>query len=136
MKTVKNKLILKKADYDLLTKYIFSRMDSVSAESKNAEQLYLELENAKIYEDEIDMPDDVVCSNSMVEVEEQSTGRELKFRLVLPGESNINKGKLSVFAPLAIALIGYRKGQQVKWHMPSGEKVFYIKDVINGNSFT
>lgn len=131
MKAIKNKLILKKGDYDLLVKYIFSRMDTMSAESKNAEQLYKELEDAEIYDDEMNIPADVVCSNSIVEVEEQSTRRQLKFRLVLPGEGNLSKGKLSVFAPLGIALIGYRKGQRVSWDMPSGEKIFYIKDVIN-----
>ncbi|RYG51343.1 MAG: GreA/GreB family elongation factor, partial [Chitinophagaceae bacterium] len=69
--------------------------------------------------------------NSWVMVEEQLTGKRLEFRLVLPKEANLGKHKLSVFAPLGIALMGYRKGQLVKWQMPSGEKLFHIRDVQN-----
>ncbi|WP_276503647.1 GreA/GreB family elongation factor [Terrimonas pollutisoli] len=131
MKAVKDKLILIKRDYDLLVKYIFSRMTPMSAENKNAEQLYKELEDAKIHENEKDIPLDVIRSNSLVEVEEESTGRKLKFRLVQPGHTNLTNGELSLFAPLGIALIGYRKGSKINWEMPAGDKTFHIKDVIN-----
>lgn len=131
MKATKNKLILKKTDYDLLVKYIYSRMSPMSNENKNAEQLYEELRNAEIYDTDKDIPTDVVRINSLVEVEEQTTGRRIKFRLVTPGDANFRKERLSVFAPLGIALIGYRKGQKIAWEMPSGEKIFYIKEVVN-----
>ncbi len=131
MKATKNKLILKKTDYDLLVKYVYSRMNPMSNENKNAEQLYEELRNAEIHDTDSDLPADVVRINSQVEVEEQTTGRRIKFRLVTPGDANFRKEKLSVFAPLGIALIGYRKGQKIAWEMPSGEKVFYIKEVVN-----
>jgi regulator of nucleoside diphosphate kinase len=131
MKTKKNKLVLVKDDYELLKGYIHSRLDTLSPESKNAEQLHQELKQAMILENESDLPGDVIRLNSWIAVQETLTGRELQFRLVLPAEANLTKQKLSVFAPLGIALIGYRKGQQVKWEMPAGEKVFYIKEVEN-----
>lgn len=131
MKAVTNKLTLVKADYDLLVKYVFSRMSPMSGENKNAEQLYEELKNAAIHPTASDIPTDVVRINSVVEVQEKTTGRQLKYKLVQPGEANLGQEKLSVFAPLGIALIGYRKGQKITWEMPSGEKVFYIKEVIN-----
>ncbi|KIC93379.1 GreA/GreB family elongation factor [Flavihumibacter solisilvae] len=126
-----NKLILLKSDYDLLLKYIYSRMSPMSGESKHAEQLYDELNNAEIIEKEDRFPADVIRLNSNIEVIEEDTGRRIHFRLVLPTQANLSKGKLSVFAPLGIALIGYRKGQHVAWEMPAGKKVFYIADVTN-----
>lgn len=131
MKPVKNKLILLKQDYEILEKYIYSRMHPFSGESKNAEQLCKELESAAILEKRADLPPDVIRINSTVEVEEKKSGRRMKFRLVLPSHADLSKQKLSVFAPLGIALIGYRKGQQVIWEMPAGKKTFTIKEVAN-----
>jgi regulator of nucleoside diphosphate kinase len=34
-------------------------------------------------------------------------------------------------APIGMALIGFRKGQKVKWQVPAGKKTFTIVDVIN-----
>src|SRR5690349_2822029 len=114
----KNKLILLKQDYDILERYIHSRMHPLSGESKIAEQLYEELAGATILEKQEDVPADVIRIDSVVDVEEKESGRRMKFRLVLPSLANIRQQKLSVFAPLGIALIGYRKGQLVNWEMP------------------
>jgi len=131
MKTEKNKLILKKDDYNLLQRYVYTRMTPLSAENKNAEQLYEEMKMAEVFEREEELPADVVRVNSRVEVEEQGSKRLLKFRIVLPAQANLKKQQLSLFAPLSIALIGYRKGQEVSWNMPSGEKQFFIRKVTN-----
>jgi len=127
----KNKLILLKQDYEILERYIHSRMHPLSGESKIAEQLYEELASAAVVETQEEVPADVVRINSVVDVEDKDSGRQMKFRLVLPSLANIRQQKLSVFAPLGIALIGYRKGQNVNWEMPAGNKSFYIKDVAN-----
>lgn len=131
MKTTKNKLILKKNDYNLLLKYVYTRMNPLSAENKNAEQLFEEIKRAEVYDQEEELPADVIRVNSWVEVEELDSKRLLKFRIVLPAQANLKKQQLSLFAPLSIALMGYRKGQQVSWNMPSGEKIFHIKKVSN-----
>lgn len=131
MVTIKKTLILKKNDYDLLLKYVYSTMHPLSVENKNAEQLYEELKSAKIYENDEDIPDDVIRINSKVVVQEQENRKILRFKIVLPEQANLSKEKLSVFKPLGIALMGYRKGQVISWEMPAGKKVFYIKNVVN-----
>ncbi len=131
MNTIKTKLVLVKDDHELLKKYVHARLDTISPESKIAEQLQEELKLALIVEKREDIPADVVRLNSEIIVEEKNTGRRFKFRLVLPHMADLNKERLSVFAPLGIALIGYSKGQEVSWQMPSGEKLFYIKEVNN-----
>lgn len=126
-----NTIILKKTDYDMLVKYIYSRLTPLSSDNRNAEQLYEELKKAKVVEEAKEFPDDVIGLNSFVEVEEQSTGRQMKFTIVLPSDANLGRKKLSVFAPLGIALMGYRKGQVVNWEMPAGLRSFYISHVAN-----
>ena len=131
MNTINDNIILKKTDYDMLVKYIYSRLTPLSSDNRNAEQLYEELKNAKVVEETNEFPKDAIGLNSFVEVEEQLTGRKMKFTIVLPSEANLGKKRLSVFAPLGIALMGYRKGQIVHWEMPAGQKTFFIRNVTN-----
>lgn len=130
MNTVKSKLILKRLDYELLMKYIYERLTPFSDDYRNASQLYEELMDAEIVETEDAMRDDVVQLNSNITVEDQKSGKQMKFRIVLPSQANVGQGRLSLFSPLAIALIGYRKGQLVSWKMPSGTREFFIRDAV------
>ena len=130
MNTINSNIILKKSDYDMLVKYIYSRLTPLSSDNRNAEQLYEELKNAQVVESD-EFPEDAIGLSSLVEVEEQLTGRKMRFTIVLPSEANLGKKRLSVFAPLGIALMGYRKGQIVHWEMPAGQKAFVIKNVFN-----
>lgn len=123
-------LILTRDDYELLKRYISSRIDTLSGEHAVAAQLQAEIQNAQVVEKPEDAPADLIRLHSNVLVEEEPSGRKLRFQLVLPGDANIKKEKLSVFAPLGIALMGYRKGQKVKWKMPAGEKTFRIVEVL------
>lgn len=131
MKALKRKLILLKSDYELLLTYTFSKLNPMSGDNRNAEQLYEELKQAEIHENAQDLPADVVRVNSIVEVEELETQRLQQFKIVVPARASQAAGSLSVFAPLSIALMGYRCGQHVSWQMASGKKKFVIKNVVN-----
>jgi regulator of nucleoside diphosphate kinase len=94
-----------------------------------------ELSKGPIFLDKIDFPEDVVCLHLEVTVQDKSTRRKLQLQLVLPSQANLELGKISVFAPMGTALIGYRKGQLVKWHMPGGKKELLIVDVVQSAIF-
>jgi|ADGO01.1.fsa_nt_gi regulator of nucleoside diphosphate kinase len=129
-KEIKDKIILKKSDYDLLVKYVFSHLTPLSSENRNAEQLYEEIKNAEVVDD-ARFPGDVIGLNSVVEVEDKLTGRQMKFKIVQPGAANLGRQCISVYAPIGIALMGYRKGDTVKWEMPSGLREFIVRNVNN-----
>ena len=78
-----------------------------------------------------DFPKDGICINSDVTIEDKTTGRLFKFKIVLPGQANLGLGMVSIFAPMGTAVIGYRKGESISWQMPAGKKYFKIVDVIN-----
>ena len=132
MDTVKTNIILKRLDYELLMKYIYERLTPFSDDYRHATQLYEELMDADIVEMDDTVSDDVVQLNSHVTVEDQRSGKQMKFSIVLPSQANVGQGRLSIFSPLGIALMGYRKGQTVTWKMPSGAREFFIRDVFPG----
>lgn len=122
MKT--EKLIILQRELDLLhTHLIRSNLSDF-----NKQKLLDELKSAKVIKDD-KLPDDVVCLESKVEIQEAITGRRFTFQIVLPSEADMKKNKISVFAPIGVALLGYRTGAMVQWEMPNGLKTFEILNV-------
>jgi len=94
----------------------------------NKRSLLAELDSALVMSDD-DLPEDAICIDSEVEIRETASGQKFRFRIVLPSEANMKQNKVSVFAPIGIALLGYRVGAVVKWEMPNGLKTFEILKV-------
>ena len=125
-----NKLILRKDDHKLLTSYLNRRNGKTAFDRRNAEELQAELKNAKLVSKD-NFPVDVVRINSTVQVKAEDKEIIMEFMLVTPEKANIKENKISVMAPIGTALIGFRKGQQVKCAVPSGKKIFTILQVLN-----
>jgi len=122
MKTVQ--LMIVKKELDLLKKHL---KDS-NLSDYNKTQLLAELDSAMVVK-ESELPDDAVCIGSEVEIQEVVTGKKYTFQIVLPAEANMKVNKMSVFAPIGTALLGYRTGSEVQWEMPDGLKTFSILKV-------
>jgi regulator of nucleoside diphosphate kinase len=122
MKT--EQLMIVKRELDLLKKHL--KDSNLSAYNKN--QLLAELESAKIVKED-ELPEDAVCIGSEVEIQEVVSERKYTFQIVLPSQANMKENKMSVFAPIGTALLGYRVGSQVQWEMPDGMKTFNILKV-------
>lgn len=84
-----------------------------------------ELDKATIVEDLL-LDADIIRINSEVEVEEKISGRRFRFTLVIPSKADIQSNRISVLAPMGIALIGFREGNEIEWNMPSGVKQLRI----------
>ena len=122
MKT--EQLMIVQKEMELLKKHL---KDSNLSEY-NKQKLLDELKSAKVLHEE-ELPADAVCINSTVEIQENISGQKFTFEIVLPAEANMKKQKISVFAPIGIALLGYRVGSEVQWEMPNGMKTFTILSV-------
>jgi regulator of nucleoside diphosphate kinase len=130
MKKVNNKLVLTNDDYKLLVSYLNGSRSRTPFDRKNAEELEAELKKAKLV-DKSDFPDDVVRINSTVRIKTDDKDEIMELKLVTPDKADIKGKKISIMAPIGTALIGFRKGQQVKWKVPAGKKTFTILEVIN-----
>lgn len=86
-----------------------------------------ELKNARFLSNK-EMPDDVVRFNSVVSISTPfSVSRE--YQIVSPEKSDIRQNKISILAPMGLALFGYAKGDTLKWNFPTGENIISIDDV-------
>lgn len=130
MQNKKNKLVLSKNDYDTLLSYSKDTRYYKSFDQKNVVELLDELKKGEVI-DPKDFPSDAVRINSQVKIEDSSTKRILNLKLVLPEKADMSAGKVSVMAPIGVALLGYRKGQEVSWEVPAGRKNFRIVEVQN-----
>ena len=119
-------LILSKAGFELLQNHL-KRSSNLS--EFNRKKLSLELKTARVLKSE-EMPDDVVSENSKVQIEDIVSRQKFDFILVSPINADIKSNKLSVLAPIGIALLGYRPGVEVDWEMPVGLRTFRIVSAV------
>jgi regulator of nucleoside diphosphate kinase len=87
-----------------------------------------ELRRAEIVTPEA-IPSDVITMNSRAELVDLETNEVMQFTLVLPRDAKIDEGKISVLAPLGTAMLGYRVGDEFKWHVPYGVRRLKVTNV-------
>lgn len=130
MQKINENLIVRKDDYDIILSFLKNGQYAYGFDRQNVEELNTELKKAVLLEKE-QFPGDVVRLNSRVRIQEDKTGKVMELVVVTPDKANIREGKISVMAPIGTALIGFRQGQQVKWRVPAGRRVFTIMEVKN-----
>jgi len=130
MQEVKNQIILSQDDYQLMISYVKGNHTRNSFDRNNVEELKAELKKATLVKND-DLPRDVVRLNSKVKIQDEHNGKTFELTLVTPHRADIKQRRVSIMSPIGTALIGYRKGQQVQWKVPSGEKTFTILEVSN-----
>lgn len=88
-----------------------------------------ELEWAQVVSPQ-EIPDDVVTMNSRARIRDLKSDEEMVFTLVFPAEADYERGRLSVLAPIGMALLGYRAGETVEWKVPAGVRRLKIEQVL------
>jgi regulator of nucleoside diphosphate kinase len=88
-----------------------------------------ELERAEILDSE-EIPSDVVTMNSRAEIRDLETGETMTYTLVFPRDANIDEGRISIFAPLGTAILGFRAGDDLEWEVPSGTRRLRIEKIL------
>ena len=123
-----NNIIIEKKEFDLLRSMISSapyHRDQVYKTS--LEKLKAELKEAKIVSAS-KMPGDVIRLNSTVTIKTPWNVTRT-YQIVAPDQSDVRSNKISVLAPMGLALMGYAKGDEVEWEFPMGPKIINILDV-------
>lgn len=123
------KVTLTKNDYTRIYKAITNAKNSKTINSNEAEKLLSELSKAEIVPPE-KIDKDVVTMNSEVKLFFENTQKEQSFKIVYPQDSNLKENKISIFSPIATALIGYKIGDEIEWIVPSGMTKIKIVDLI------
>ncbi len=95
-------------------------LEKSTAPFPGRDQLQAELDRADVL-DPKDMPPNVVTMNSTVQFTLLETGKTSTLTLVYPREMDGSGDKVSVFAPVGIALLGLAVGDEFEMPSPTGQ---------------
>jgi regulator of nucleoside diphosphate kinase len=124
-----SKIILNRLDYERIKKCIKDAQLFKSISKREAETLMQELDAAKILEPE-EIPSNVVTMNSIIKMSFVNSGKQVRFQIVYPDKADIRENKISIFSPVATALIGYKTGDEIEWIIPAGITRIRIDEII------
>ena len=77
-----------------------------------------------------EVPRDVVTMNSQVRVIDPATSEAHDVTLVFPTMTALDEGRVSVLAPMGLALLGSREGDLVEWLTPRGTRRARVERVL------
>lgn len=100
---------------------------------ENLKRLEAELERASVVEAD-ELPQDVITMNSTAELENLDSGGTMVFTLVYPEMADVDEGRISVLAPLGMAMIGYRVGDEFEWPTPGGTIRYRVKRLVSSKN--
>ena len=130
MQTVNDTLVLRKEDYELVMAYLKGKFGKTLFDRQNAEAMDIELSKARVVGSE-EFHSTAIGINTKVKILDDDRNKVIELVLVTPDKADISKNKVSILAPIGVALLGSRKGERVNWKMPSGNKSFTIMEVWN-----
>lgn len=82
-------------------------------------ELNSDLKNAQIVESDA-IPSDVVTMNSRVLIRDLASNDEEEWVLCFPNDADIYENRLSVLAPMGVAMLGTKTGDVIEWITPRG----------------
>lgn len=122
--STENRIFITDQDYHRLSALV-SQVDS-----EWAELLEEEIGRANVIAQK-DISKEVVTMNSKIKFIDETSNAETEMTLVYPQDANLEGGKISILAPVGIALLGLSVGQSINWKMPNGSvKKLKVKEVI------
>jgi regulator of nucleoside diphosphate kinase len=123
--------ILTITDYNILRELTKKAKDSSNI--REIALLTQELDRAIINEENI-LDESIIRINSHVIIEDVKTQKQMSIQIVMPSQSNLKEGKISILAPLCVAVIGFKENDEVEWQLPSGIKTLKVIAVNNSKN--
>jgi regulator of nucleoside diphosphate kinase len=99
------------------------------------QRLREELDRATVV-DPAGLPPGVVAMESTVVIEDLRTGEIETYTLSYPDQADADLGRISVLAPVGIALLGCREGDIVRWPTPGGIRELKLRQVTTAAALT
>lgn len=116
-------------DMEKLRGLVEGRRSTSARDQENLAMLTNELERAEIVRSD-SISTDAVIMDSHVLVRDLNSGIDSSYTLVFPRDADIAQGKISILAPIATALLGYREGDEIEWPTPGGWRRLRIVKVL------
>ncbi|AJZ60232.1 hypothetical protein OI25_2741 [Paraburkholderia fungorum] len=125
---------MKKTKTCYLTELDVARLEkhaaAPGAQAKLQDMLDDVLERAVIVESR-DIPANVVTMNSQATLVDETSGEQMTWTVVYPPDADFAQGRLNVFSPVGLALLGAKRGERIRFTPPSGtEKVLKLEKIL------
>jgi regulator of nucleoside diphosphate kinase len=124
-----SRIILSKLDYARIQKLFDNSAFLKTISPAESKSLMKELDSATVV-DPHEIPSDVVTMNSVVKITFLNTQKQLELKIVYPDQADMMQNKISIFSPIATALIGYKAGDTIEWIVPAGITSIHIDEII------
>ena len=121
-------IVISSADLQQLQALINSALLDSRVPPAGLQALEGELARARVVPAD-EVPADVITMGSTVGFRDLATGEEDEYTLVYPREADVLNNRISVFAPIGTALLGFRVGDVIRWQVPAGLSRFEITSV-------
>lgn len=130
-----HKPVLSETDYFQLQDVVRDEWNQAISDRRTLLTLKQKIDNAQIAS-ERGVGANVVCLGATVVLGQTLDDAEV-FKLVCPEEADIAAGRLSVIAPIGIAILGQRVGQTLRIDVPSGQlHLNILKVILDSTPFT
>lgn len=120
-------IVVTRFDHDRLSRLI-ERLHREGRDTAASDALEDELERATVV-DTHDVPATIVTMNSEVETVSLDTGETRHLTIVFPAQASPRDGRISVLAPLGLAMLGARVGDEITWTMPGGPRRLRVQRI-------
>lgn len=118
------RLLITDQDFHRLTALV-SQIDGPQADALDEELSRADVVSHK------EVPSDIVTMNSRVRFLDETTKQESEMTLVYPQDAKLEENRISILAPVGVALLGLKVGETIDWKMPNGSvkklKVLHIE---------
>ncbi len=125
----RKKIFITAKDMQRLRDLIRGGLDLNNNQRQYLIELARELDSSEVV-DPRDIPCDVVTMNSKVKFKDLDTEEVCVYNLVYPSFANPDQNKISVLAPVGMALLGYRVNDVVEWPVPAGIRRLKIEEIL------
>lgn len=122
-------IFITSTDQERLEKLIQLEEEFTTGSKAPLQELKAELKRAVITEPQ-DIPHDVITMRSQVLLKDLNSGEEMICTLVYPDEADMLAGKISVLAPIGMAILGYRENDRVEWEIPEGMAQLRVEKIL------
>ncbi|MDP2646030.1 MAG: transcription elongation factor GreA [Desulfobacterales bacterium] len=92
-------------------------------------ELQYKLGNANIIDTD-KIPKERAFFGNKIVLENIDTGENVRYQLVGPEESDVDKGRISISSPLGKAVIGKKPGEEITLMTPGGKRSYELIEIL------
>jgi regulator of nucleoside diphosphate kinase len=122
-------ITITKPELEKLSVMLHHVLVSKGRDTAHFENLQYDLKRATLVEPTV-VARNVVTMNSTVRLKNLTTDENLVYTLVYPEQADIAQGKISILAPIGMAIFGYKAGDVVEWMVSEDIARYRIEEIL------